>query len=368
MRALPEICYCPIAMPLRVTQPEVDALASFVEACRELEKEPFFGKDEKCSFHGDGEDRWTFNLGDRFHFRSALVSFRRIWMPKEPSSWRKVAAILQREGMPENIIACSRIHSALIEHDSGREDHLLGFKLAGHRVIDLWLNTVFAHGGIEGKNKRAEFEAISDRFGHALFEYTFRILVLSIGRFCCNLSSQGVVPALELIKDDCGLTPSFRIGAPFGVKRKEKTREGHTVIRQGSSAFFSEETFEERFQRILSRFENLSYILKHVGRDPGEIWRAALKAETFASLLEALDGRLDVVEQSPAEGSIISGFSACFWIRPPAPDLRARLTWQTAPHALVNISREAVVVTTALGQQLLDDEWQDFRRDLVHEE
>jgi hypothetical protein len=355
-------------MPLLLTQPEVDALASFVEACGELEKEPFFGKDEKCTFQGDGEDRWTFKLGDRFHFRSALVSFRRIWMPKEPSSWQRVVEILQRDGMPENIVTCSKLHSALIEQDSGREDHLLQFKLAGHRVIDLWLNTVFAHGGIEGKNKREEFETVSDRYGHALFEYTFRILVLSIGRFCCSLSGQGVVPALELIKNDCGITPSFRIGAPFGVKRKEKTREGHTMIRQGSSAFFSEETFEERFERILARFENLSYILKHVGRDPAEIWRATLKAETFAALLEALDGRLEIVEQSPSEASIISGFSACFWIRPPTPDLRARLNWQTAPHARVDISREAVVVTTAFGQQLLDDQWRQFGHDLAHEE
>jgi hypothetical protein len=356
-------------MPLLVTQPEVDALASFVEACGELEKEPFFGKDEKCTFQGDGQDRWTFNLGDRFHFRSALVSFRRLWMPREPSSWKNVVAILQRDGMPEEIIVSSKRHFALIEQESEREDHLLQFKLAGHRVIDLWLNTVFAHGGIEGKNKRREFEAISDRYGQALFEYTFRILVLSIGKLCCSLSAQGVVPSLEMIKKDCALVPTFRIGAAFGVKRKEKTREGHTIIRQGSSAYFSEETFEERFERILARFNDLSYILKHVGRDSAEIWRATLKAEAFAALLEALDGRLEIVEQPPpTEASIISGFSACFWVRPPTPDLRARLNWKTAPHALVNISREAVVVTTAFGQQLLDDQWQDFRHDLLHED
>jgi hypothetical protein len=66
-------------MSRTINQKDVDRVASFVEACFELGKEPFWGKDEKLGFQG-AEDRWTFTFGDRFHFRSALISFRRLFM------------------------------------------------------------------------------------------------------------------------------------------------------------------------------------------------------------------------------------------------------------------------------------------------
>ena len=61
-----------------------------MEACAELDREPFFGPDEKRVLTVEG-DRISCILGDRFHFRSALISFRRIWMPKEPSHVHSVA-------------------------------------------------------------------------------------------------------------------------------------------------------------------------------------------------------------------------------------------------------------------------------------
>src|SRR6266404_4587645 len=87
-----------------ITQKDVDAVASFVEATNELNLEPFFGKDEQFSFSGmPGDGPATFHLGDRFHFRSALISFRRIWMPTEPSHWDNVISILTRAEMPPEI-------------------------------------------------------------------------------------------------------------------------------------------------------------------------------------------------------------------------------------------------------------------------
>jgi hypothetical protein len=37
----------------------------------------------------------------------------------------------------------------------------------------LWLNTVFAHGGLEGKNKRSDFESTVDQYGHAVLNFVF---------------------------------------------------------------------------------------------------------------------------------------------------------------------------------------------------
>jgi hypothetical protein len=61
---------CPI-------QEEVDSIASYIEAVTELQTEPFFSRDEPRSIAGSG-DKFTYRLGDRFHFRSALITFRRM--------------------------------------------------------------------------------------------------------------------------------------------------------------------------------------------------------------------------------------------------------------------------------------------------
>jgi hypothetical protein len=56
-------------MPLggTITQKDVDAVASFIEATSELDLEPFFGKDEQFTQSGSAEYRIIYHLGDRFH-------------------------------------------------------------------------------------------------------------------------------------------------------------------------------------------------------------------------------------------------------------------------------------------------------------
>jgi hypothetical protein len=122
--------------------------------------EPFFGKDEQFSQSGSAEHKMIFKLGDRFHFRSALISFRRIWMPREPSHWKAVSAVLTRQGMPAQISLQASVQAKLIEDYISEPAPYLNNETTGNRVIDLWLNTVFAHAGISGRNKRSDFEGL----------------------------------------------------------------------------------------------------------------------------------------------------------------------------------------------------------------
>ena len=98
-----------------IAQQDVDAVASFVEASNELDVEPFFGKDEDFSFNGPADGPATFYLGDRFHFRSALISFRSYTMPFEPSHWRNVVEILTRPNLPPAISNNASIRGNVIE-------------------------------------------------------------------------------------------------------------------------------------------------------------------------------------------------------------------------------------------------------------
>jgi hypothetical protein len=290
-----------------ITQKDVDAVASFVEAASELDLEPFFGKDEQFSFSGmPGDGPATFNLGDRFHFRSALISFRRIWMPSEPSNWEKIAGILTRTGVPAEIANNASMQRELIKALISRDAGFLK-EISGKEVVELWLNTVFAHGGIEGRNKRRDFEAAADKHGHGRFEYSFRTLVKFVGDAFRFLSNNAAKPALEFFREQFSLEPSFQIDAAFGTKRKEVTKTGDTIIREASSEHYSEETFEQRFRRILKRqdFSTLKNVVDAFDRTATEVARALFGSDSFVSFLRKLGGDLEVTDENLLNDDVV---------------------------------------------------------------
>jgi len=157
-----------------IAQEDVDAVASFVEAINELDLEPFFGKDEQFSFSGmPSAGPATFHLGDRFHFRSALISFRRIWMATESSHWENVIRILTRTGMPaevsNNASMQRQLITTLISRDAG---FLKG--ITGEDVIELWLNTALRMEGskveISGGTLKSQSTAMGKDDSNILFE------------------------------------------------------------------------------------------------------------------------------------------------------------------------------------------------------
>src|SRR6202042_2281941 len=140
-----KICAMPNEQP---SQHEIDRVAIYVEAARELRHEPLFGKDENRSFQNAGT-QYTFELGDRFHFRSALVTFRRIWMSKEPSHFYSCYNALARscDADERNLLNSWRERVRQIEDEKaafpGKPPLIL--PVSNRELIDLWLNAVFAH-------------------------------------------------------------------------------------------------------------------------------------------------------------------------------------------------------------------------------
>src|SRR4051812_48980569 len=161
-------------------------------------------------------------------------------MPSEPSYWRNVVGILTRDGMPVEVANNASFQGQAIEALISRDAGFLK-DISATRVIDLWLNTVFAHGGIAGRNKRGDFEAVAEKHGQGRFEYAFRTLVKWTGESFRFLSTNAAQPALTLFNNQLHLQPSFRLDAAFGTKRKEVTRDGDTIVRQASSEHFTEE-------------------------------------------------------------------------------------------------------------------------------
>lgn len=331
------------------TQKQIDCIASLVEACGELEREPFFGKDEQLGTQSATSTKVWF-LGDRFHFRSALISFRRLWMPTEPSSWAKIAALLAQPGVPPAAATMAAHEAAKIR--AGIAQSLYPTKMTAERTIELWLNTVFAHGGIEGKNKRQDFEAAVAAHGHAAFEFACRQAVRMIGAHFINLGRLAARPALAHYEQTTGLMPSFRIGAAFGAKLRERTADGHVIIRQASSEFFHEEGIAERFTRILGRTEhrNIKYVLDGLDAAPAELLRLILLHDSLGGVLAEVEGALRL---GSMEGDVTN-----------RPGLRSS---SGIGSTRVNVYLNNIVETDAVGAPALDAAFGAFRHQLLRE-
>lgn len=280
-------------------------------------------------------------------------------MQKEPSNWEKVLAIIYGSGLSNDITSRAKSHEQQIRRYLSEDKHIFDVKMTGQRIVDLWLNTVFAHGGIEGKNRRSDFESAVNQFGHGAFEWSFRHLVKWIGRGFLEISNSSAKPALIFYQTNFSLSPSFKISAAFGLKRKEKTKDGHIIIREGSSEYFTEETFEERYSRILNREENrdLQFIFQLLDRTPTELLRATLGADSFAAMLAALEGQLEVhsTEQLPSRNDVHAlalgwvGFTRVF----------------PRDNHPVHIYEDCIVATNGKGLQAIEELLTSFRAQLL---
>jgi hypothetical protein len=257
--------------PSKPTQHEVDSLAAFIEAAEELQQEPFFGPDEKRTLGHDGKQSYC-TLGDRFHFRSALVSFRRIWLAKEASNFYKICKIINKYCHEE---LCVKFWMQTIrdKHQQTEAAHSSNTNgLSKKDIVDLWLNAVFAHNNIAQKSRqpklldRMDFERYAKASGYAFFEYSFRMAVWEFGLCYLNLLRCIARPTLNDWNKKHGMAPSFEIGAPFGRGMEEITEDGVKITRKASTQYWNPETPMQKLERLLSRreFGQLGNILKQM--------------------------------------------------------------------------------------------------------
>jgi hypothetical protein len=339
------------------SQRDVDCVASFVEAAEELAREPFFGPDEKRSFSHGGSTQ-TFHLGDRFHFRSALISFRRIWMSGEISNFYTVYGILWRHAKSvEERLPLLWARGFIQNAEKEKRNYPLTLEISGKDLVDLWINTVFAHGGGDEKrrHKRVDFDRFVSQCGHAPLEYSFRMVVWNMGLQYIHVSNSCCRPALERWKAELQLQPSFQIGAAFGTSTRERTKEGHIIIRRASSEYAADETFDQRLRRILDRsqFSNLKFIFSNIDLGDKNLVRLVMGAADFSSIAGALGYEIQIVDVlSDKPGDYREGFrgSSGLW------DGKRRSGIQ-----LFGLS----LVTDATGLEILNGLIADLKRTLL---
>ena len=286
--------------PIKPTQGEVDSLAAFIEAAEEMQQEPFFGPDEKLTLGHDGKNYFC-SFGDRFHFRSALVSFRRIWLNDEASNFYRVLKIIDKYEHDEWCVTMwiPMIRQQHQQTEKAPVAHTSNFTTK--QLVDLWLNTVFAHNNIIQKKRnpkfldRIDFDRYAKELEYAFFEYSFRMAVRHFRMCYSNLLRCVARPILQLWKEKHGLTPSFQIGAPFGYAMEEMTKDGVKITRKASTQYWNPESPEQKLNRFLSRheFQQFGNILKQM--DVPNLVEILNQAESYEDILKKCGFQIELV-------------------------------------------------------------------------
>jgi len=162
-----------------------------------------------------------------FHFRSALITFRRIWMKGDTENFDHICNIIWRFTTPPPNVFLKFIRNA-VHKELNEASWPRPIDVTGRELVDLWLNAVFAHSGLSGRTKlRHRFDALIDRYGSGRLEFAFRHIVWALGIQYKNVV-QLAKNLLENWDSRFGMKASFRPGAAFGTKRRERTSMGNS--------------------------------------------------------------------------------------------------------------------------------------------
>ncbi|MGH8048468.1 MAG: hypothetical protein ACREKL_14595 [Chthoniobacterales bacterium] len=337
--------------PTGPTQEEIDSLALFLQATVELGNEPFFSRDEPRGLSKAGE-RMTFHLGDRCHFRSALITFRRIWIDGDREFFPNISKILRSYLTDEETTALNAVEQRIAATRKSKSN--FGVQMSGSEVIELWLHAVFAHSGTS--KQRQQFDQTIENYGHGAFEYTCRFLVGEIGRAYQEVAIRFVVPLLDDWHTRFASAPSFSMGSAFGTKRREKTKEGHLIIRKGSSEYFSEETYEQRFRRILGRYRNLDSSFQVLPFSDRELLKLVLKHNCFEAIVEESDFEIAIVEHVPDPQTLMNQPGPSNWV---GLDSIGETNWSAI------FFREDIATVNQDGLNILNALFQQFKAELI---
>ena len=193
------------------TQREVDSVAHFIQAARELKASPIFTEEQsEISVAYDGRGV-TYRVPNPRVRDAMVIPFRRIWMPGEPTYFKRICNILKRYA-PQwhpyiDFFKDSCRHARQKFRSSwrrqprdqpGRCYQLVALLPANARRCDRH------QGGI----LREDYERELTRLGAAKFEYLFLAACHNIGLWYINVLqvAEGVL-SNELASE--GLKPSF---------------------------------------------------------------------------------------------------------------------------------------------------------------
>jgi hypothetical protein len=126
-------------------------------------------------------------------------------------------------------------------------------------------------------------------------DHAFRSAVKWVGHHFVSLSEHAAEPALAVYRD-AGVVPSFDVGSTIRIRRRTTLASGTVIVRHGISDFAREESFEQKFCRLLEQHENkaLQVVFKHLEATTTELVLAVVRSRSFVDLLTSMGGNIEI--------------------------------------------------------------------------
>ena len=127
--------------------------------------------------------------------------------------------------------------------------------------------------------------------------------------------------------------------------------------RESSSEFYSEETYEQRFRRILRRveFNTVESVLSILQFSERELLRFVMRHDSYACLVQESMLELTILEQAPQSDSSISGFRSFAGLVDVSRGIRSSI-----------YSTDTSGVTDTIGLSIIDRLLAEFKDQLLH--
>jgi hypothetical protein len=245
-----------------VDEKQFEALAKFIAVADELSHEPFFSKDNHDTIQTAGNEKpLQGRFGHPAFLKSAILPFRKLWMPSEPCHYKKVRDFVY--DLFEGQQPVEGYRYAINDTYADTPHHISGIQKVKTRndVLNIWINTQGAHTGMlkaddkqkdKGKFTLADFDEVNRLVGRAKFEHEFRSSLFLVGHGYLNFYRIIARPAFERLRA-LGFKPCFEVEA--ALRFNAYPRESDNIRLLDYFWHLDKETTEETFDRLLERNE-----------------------------------------------------------------------------------------------------------------
>jgi hypothetical protein len=256
-----------------VTPEEFDRIAKYVIVADELENEPFMSEDNQDGLVFVGEEKAMYaRFGHPAFLKSAILPFRKLWMPSEPCQFEKVRNLvfeLFSETTPSTDFSTPQVKAYRQQFEGSHArslNELVSTEIATAKVktvkqlIDLW---IYTHGVHTGKTREyhefelADFDEVVTKAGRARFESAFRVSLNLIGQNSYIRFYRILVRPIFDRLIELGHVPNFETHAAlkFGPYPKQTDR----ILLDDPFWHLDKESEEETFDRLINRWRFLNF-------------------------------------------------------------------------------------------------------------
>jgi hypothetical protein len=251
---------------------EFDNLAIFVAVAEELRREPFFSDDNHDRL-SVCKDNFRATFSHPVFLKSAVLPFRKIWMPSERCAFRKYDGT---GGIRELVFKHHQDRKVIEGHHywfyTAFEANLTKCNVfaqeSNQDIIDIWINTQVAHTGKKtgknpiGKFELKDFDEWATRIGREKFEFAFRTALREFGSDYISFAEILAIPLFKKLQSEDGIVPGFE--AEVALKYNPYPDPRYNIFFDDFFWHLDRESFEETFDRLLARqkYQNLQYLIR----------------------------------------------------------------------------------------------------------